>query len=427
MPTSLTDLLNKYSKPGSRYTYYPPHSLWDNKLNYFKWLDIVKESYHPEQGIDLYLHIPFCESLCTFCGCNIRVTKSYQDVLPYINSLKKEWSFYQKLLGSQIKINSLYLGGGSPNFLRAEDLDHLLNYFTSKDTLISIELDPRFVNEAQLMVLKKHNVHTLSFGVQDLDLKVLKNVNREQSFSDLLHILTQARTLDFPNINIDLIYGLTHQSSQSLQKTFKQLNPLPIDSIALYPFAKVPWQNNTQKIFGDFKDFTSEEMHELFYISNNELLEMGFTHIGMGHFLKNTSPYLVPFETNKLKRNIMGYTARKSNLLIGLGVSSISNSDKGHVQNEKILENYMQSIAKERMALIKSHSITEREIELAKIFEKIISFNFFTQEDVKSILPDQKIFFEHYLENNFIISNDEIYTVTKLGRYFLKSLCQLWG
>lgn len=427
MPISLTKLLNKYSAPGGRYTYYPTHAGWQNNLNYFQWFDIVKETYNPETGLDLYLHIPFCESLCTFCGCNIRVTKSYQDVLPYINSLKNEWKFYQKILGENIKINSLYLGGGSPNFLKAEDLDNLISFFSNNDSQISVELDPRFTTEDQLNVLKKHNTHTLSFGVQDFDAHVLENVNRDQNIDELMSVIKRARELNFPAINIDLIYGLTHQTPETLIDTFKTLKSFDVDSVALYPFAMVPWQNNTQKAFGNFKVFNREEMNELYSIGNKALIEMGYTHIGMGHYLNARSPLLSVFKNKKLKRNIMGYTERKTPLLIGLGVSSFSSAPKGHIQNEKVLEPYMQAIAKERLPVLKAHSVSPAELELANIFEKIICEDHFTEEDRQKILPGKEEHFRIFLENNFIEKDGNEYLITEAGRYFLKGICQCWG
>lgn len=428
MPTSLTNLLDLYSVPGGRYTYYPVHSGWKNNLNYFQWWDSIKKDYDPKKGIDLYIHIPFCQSLCTFCGCNIRVSKNYDGVTPYINSLKKEWSFYQKILGDEIKINSIYIGGGSPNFLTASDLSDLLTFFKgNQDTQISIELDPRFLSLDQLQVLKIHNVHMLSFGVQDLNPKVLENVNRDQSSEQFFDLISRAREMGFQHINIDLIYGLTHQTPESIAHTLEILKSGHAESIALYPLAKVPWQNNSQKAFGDFKDFSRHEMNNLFAVADCKLKDIGYTHIGMGHYARSNSNFLKTYKEKKLKRNIMGFTEKKSNLLIGLGVSSFSNSPTGHIQNEKVLEQYLFAIQKDRPPIYKSHTISPDELKLSALFEKIVCEGYFTQQDRSDILPDQEANFNIFLSNNFVELVSDKFLITDLGKYFLKNICQFWG
>ncbi len=431
MPTSLIDQLNTYSVPGGRYTYYPTHVNWKNNINYFQWWDSIKKDYDHSQGIDLYIHIPFCNSICTFCGCNIRVTKSYQDIIPYIDGLKKEWNFYQKLLGNNININTIYIGGGTPNFLNAQDLDQLIAYFTgmnsSQKTQISIELDPRYITREQLIVLKNHNVHTLSFGIQDLDSKVLTNVNREQQVGPILDVIQMAHEMEFPHLNIDLIYGLTHQTTKTFEETFKLLKSCQVNSFAIYPFAKVPWQNNSQKAFGEYKDFSRIEMNELFAFADNKLKEMHFEHIGMGHFAKSDSSLLNSFKNKKIKRNIMGFTEKKSNMLIGLGVSAFSSSPSGHIQNEKVLEPYLLTIQKEIAPIFKSHTITTEELYLAALFEKIICQNTFTKADRVKVKPEQEENFAIYLSRNFLEQKGDQYIITESGRYFLKNICQCWG
>jgi oxygen-independent coproporphyrinogen-3 oxidase len=343
-------------------------------------------------------------------------------------ALKNEWKFYQNILGEKIVINSLYIGGGTPNFLNANDLDDLLSSFsTNQSTQITIELDPRFISIDQLDVLKKHNVHTLSFGIQDLKHEVLENVNREQDIQQILDVLNKARELAFPQINIDLIYGLNHQTRKSLVETLEHLKESHADSIALYPFAKVPWQNNSQKAFGDFKDFSRTEMNELFSGCNLKLHDLGYEHIGMGHFARVDSNFHAAFKQKRLKRNIMGFTEKKSNLLIGLGVSAFSSTSTGHIQNEKVLEQYLFAIQKERAPVFKSHAVTNEELELSKLFEKIICQNIFSKNDLFKILPEQKGNFDSYLKNNFITEIDDNYIVTELGRFFLKNICQCWG
>ena len=421
MLKNILELLNIYNRPGGRYTYYPMIAQWKNNLNIFQWWDSLEKHYDPNLGIDLYLHIPFCESLCTFCGCNIRVTKNHDEVKNYITALKTEWQLYQKVFGTSPKINSLYLGGGSPNYLTPSELTEILEFFQfDQDSFLSIELDSRKTSVEFLSVLKEFNFKWLSFGIQDTNSEVLRNVNRDSPLDELKKIITLTRQMKFAHINLDFIYGLTFQTPDSLKKTFEDFFLLKPDSLALYPFARVPWQNNSQQVSGVFKDNTPEEIHQLYITADGEVLKTGEYHfLGMGHYAHQDSLLYTAKQNQSLRRNIMGFTpSKKSSLLIGLGVSSISSSPDGMIQNEKILEKYQFELIKDRAPLFKSHLKTNDEQELSAIFEKIIC-----QGSFKKTIGNES--FEIYKNEGFFIVKDDQVTVTELGRYFLKNICQL--
>ena len=426
-PFDLNDLLNKYNRPGGRYTYYPMHAKWKNNLNIYQWWDSVTNNYDPEVGIDLYIHLPFCESLCTFCGCNIRITHKHDEVALYLLAIKEEWKTYQTLLGNKIAINSFYLGGGSPNYLTPQELTDLLNLFNLKPhTYKSIELDPRKTSSDFLSVLKEFHFNVLSFGIQDTNSDVLNNVNRPTDFEAVKKIITLANTLDFEHINIDCIYGLTFQTTEALKKTVENVIQLKPNSLAFYPFARVPWQNNSQKVTGIFNDFTPEQLHHFFSSIDSAVLSSGqFNYLGMGHYIHKNSKTQKAFEVKSLRRYIMGFTtSTNSNVLIGLGVSSISSTPDGLIQNEKVLETYQFETLKGRSPLYKSHQRSEEEKVLSRLFEELICKNEFPIK--KDIINNQ--LFINYLEMNFISFNKENQTgrVTEVGRYFLKNLCQLF-
>ena len=423
----LQTLLDKFNRPGGRYTYYPMHAKWKNNLNIFQWWDSVKKNYDPNIGVDLYIHLPFCETLCTFCGCNILITHKHEEVTSYILALKQEWNSYRNLLGSNIKINSLYLGGGSPNYLTPLELEELLNLFPiDEKSYLSCELDPRKTSNDFLLILKKFNFNTLSFGLQDTTQDVLNNVNRPTNLQSIIEIMTKARELGFQHINLDCIYGLTFQTVDSLKKTVEDFLHFAPDSMAFYPFARVPWQNNSQQVTGVFNDFSPAELHQFFasidaaVLTNNE-----FTYLGMGHYIHNKSVLMKAYSEKKLRRNIMGFTASEvSAVLVGLGVSAISSTPDALIQNEKVLETYQFETMKERSPLFKSHARSENEQKLSRIFEELICKNEFPLNPEIEDNPS----FEVYLKNNFLIRDELNHKgyVTKVGRYFLKNLCQLF-
>jgi oxygen-independent coproporphyrinogen III oxidase len=407
----LLTLLNKYNIPGGRYTYYPFHSKWNNDLNKVEWISkIQKES--PEK-VDLYLHIPFCHSLCTFCGCNIKIMKNKSENELYIDALIQEWKQYNV----STTIDTLYLGGGTPNFFTPKELSKILNNFTfTKDPLITMEIDPRFVTKEDLISYKEIGINRLSFGIQDFNEKVLANVNRAQDINEIIDILNFSHTLNFKAINIDLIYGLALQSIESFKETIKIIKNLNITSVSLYPFAKVPWQNNSQKAYGEMQDFTLEELNNLQSEIALALEEIDFVYFGMGHFSKSKE---------KLFRNIMGFIPRKNEIQIGLGVSAISSTPYGHLQNEKIFNKYIQSTSEANPYYFKAHHKTKDEHERQIFFTEVICENFISLNNIQKFKLDKtEQLLKEFEDTGLIKKVSNGFAITPLGRYFHKTILQ---
>lgn len=341
----LSELLIEFRGAGKRYTCYPPPSRWEEKVfTSDTWGDQFLKNYDGEIGVDLYLHIPFCKSLCTFCGCNIKITNNHELEGQYIEALLKEWSFYKNLI-PEIKINSIYLGGGTPNFLSDENLETLLSgiLFECQKTINfygTYEADPRFIRRETLAILKRNNISRISFGVQDLDEKVLLNVNRIQSFEEVKNAISLSREMGMTEVLLDFIYGLHFQNENSLAKTFSKIKELKPEAVSFYPLAEAPWQLASQQAFGFKRPFDFKDKNKLFLIGHEELLENDYTFLGMGHYVSKNSPQQGPISKNKIHRNIMGFFGQISKQIIGLGVSSISFSGEGINQNEKILDKY---------------------------------------------------------------------------------------
>jgi oxygen-independent coproporphyrinogen-3 oxidase len=410
----LVSLLDKYNIPGGRYTYYPFHRHWNDDITKTEWILNLTEK-NPSK-VDVYIHIPFCHSLCTFCGCNIKVMKSNCDNDVYIDRIKKEWSYYPKTL----KVDTLYLGGGTPNFLTTEEIASLLKTFEFTEApIISIEIDPRFLDKNDLIEYKKMGITRLSFGIQDFNNVVLENINRKQNEQEILDLLNEAHLIGFESINVDLIYGLSFQTLESFEKTINSFKDCPVTSFSIYPFAKVPWQNNSQKAFGEIQDFTLHDMNEFLSLASERLTFFGFDYIGMGYFSK---------ERIDFDRNIMGFNKRTNEFLIGLGVSAISTSPLGHIQNEKIYVRYLQSIREDSYLIFKSHKKSNAEHLRQEFFKSVIlknkisksAFELFrleqTSERLKDILNDEIVH----------INSESDLVISPVGRFFHKAILQFF-
>jgi oxygen-independent coproporphyrinogen-3 oxidase len=406
------ELLNLYNRPGGRYTYFPFHSTWNNSLTKEDWISSLKTD--EKLPVDIYIHIPFCYSICTFCGCNIVLKKNRNDNLEYIEALNTEWKRYCR---SNIEINSIYIGGGTPNFLTPEELRILIsNIQASKKTEITIEIDPRFISIDDLKKYLEMGITNLSIGIQDFDDQVLTNVNRDSSEEEIVKIIKSATEIGFKHINLDFIYGLNFQSQLTIAKNLSIIKNLNIDSISLYPFAKVPWQKNFQKAFGQINDFTLEEMNAFYDQYVVGLEDLNFYNRGMGYFTKSK---------NQLERNIMGFTQKQTDTIIGLGVSAISSSPLGHIQNEKIFEKYLLEIKKGDYRFFKSHRKNIHENDLEHFFKKCICENFISNTDFEKFkLSHTTERFNDFLDNNIVESSENGFKITHLGQSFHKIILQ---
>ncbi|MEC8623331.1 MAG: coproporphyrinogen-III oxidase family protein [Bdellovibrionota bacterium] len=424
------DLMLKYHSPGSRYSYFPSVSYWKNSVSQNGLISHLQKSYDPKQGIDLYIHIPFCESLCTFCGCNIKITKNHKEGISYVDSLEKEWNFFKENITDQEpKISSVYLGGGTPTFLSEKSLAKLFSFLfpngPQKLKEGTVEIDPRFVTLEKLKLFKKYGIKRISIGVQDLDIDVLENVNRKQSKEKLVKVVDLAKDLDFEEIAFDLIYGLPFQSVSSLEKTFEYLLELSPDLIAFYSLANVPWQKKGQKAFGNFSPPGLEDKFAL-YLKGKQLLESkNYYHPGMGFFIKPEGRLGKAFEEKSLKRNMMGIYSGKSNFLLGLGVSAMSQVNDVYFQNERILEKYIFEIDKKSFAIWRNHKQSNKENITQNIYEDLIAgHNCKLPKSLIKDLPSIENWFHSFQKDEILEGSLNSFKVTKKGKDYLKNIYQ---
>lgn len=361
-------LLKKYDIPTPRYTSYPTVPYWEyTSFSTNAWLETVTQAFVRERGeISLYIHLPYCESLCTFCACNRRITKNHGVELPYLEAVKREWDFYLSAFPGKPKLKELHLGGGTPTFFSPENLTDLIQYITSKaeipaDHEFSIEVHPNYTTEQHLIALSSVGFNRISLGVQDFDPEVQFLINRIQSFEQTKQVVDWARKHGFSSINIDLVYGLPHQKISSILQTMDAIASLLPDRIAYYSYAHVPWKSKGQRRYTEVDLPAAEVKHEMYQTGKQHLEELGFTAIGMDHFARNNDGLLSAWKAGKMHRNFMGYTTTETTLLIGLGASSISDSWGGFAQNEKEVEPYLERISKGEFPICNGHILTEED------------------------------------------------------------------
>lgn len=366
------DLYKKYNVPGPRYTSYPTVPYWDVNPTESQWIQSISEALQVGQkagiGAAVYVHIPFCESLCTYCGCNTRITRNHSVGKPYIETVLKEWALYLDRLDQTVSLSELHLGGGTPTFLAPEELEQLVQGLISHPKVsvfdgaeFSIEADPRVTQKAHLEVLYRLGFRRLSLGIQDFDVEVQKIVHRVQSEELVQQLTDAAREVGFTSINYDLIYGLPLQTLKSVESTVDAVRRLRPDRIAFYSYAHVPWIKPGQRRFTEADLPNAEGKRALYELGRAMLESVGYREVGLDHFALETDSLWKASTQGELHRNFMGYIPRQVSPLIGLGVSAIGDSWNVFAQNEKLLETYRARVEANEIPIFRGHVLTEED------------------------------------------------------------------
>lgn len=371
----MKSLINKYNIPGPRYTSYPTVPYWEeDNFSAEKWTKSVVTSYNEsrDEGISLYIHLPFCEQLCTFCACHKRITKRHEVEIPYIDSVLKEWQLYVELLGEEPTIKELHLGGGTPTFFSAENLKKLIEGIfqqakRAEKPEFSFEGHPNNTTKEQLQTLFDLGFRRVSFGVQDYDEKVQKAINRVQPFEKVAQVTHWAREIGYESVSHDLIFGLPFHSWEKMEFTIQKTMELKPDRIAFYSYAHVPWIKGVGQRGFDENDLPSGEEKRKLYENGKQLLEeLGYKEIGMDHFSLEHDDLYQSMIHKKIHRNFMGYTSGKTQLMIGLGMSAISDSWYAFAQNEKSVEEYQKRVEEHKFSVFRGHILNSEDLIIRK-------------------------------------------------------------
>jgi oxygen-independent coproporphyrinogen-3 oxidase len=358
-------LVQKYNVAGPRYISYPTVPYWDNSsFSLKKWRNSLSISFNESNaldGISIYIHLPFCESLCTFCSSNKCITKRHEVEEPYVKAVLKEWSLYCELLTGRPKIKELHIGGGTPTFFSSENLELLIKGILRKANLaddyeFSFEGHPNNTTRKHLQTLYDLGFKRVSFGVQDYNEAVQKAIHRIQPFENVKQATLVAREIGYTSIGHDIIFGLPFQTEVHVAKTIELTKELMPDRIAFYSYAHVPWiKGNGQRGYDETNLPSGDSKRAQYELGKELLSEAGYHEVGMDHFALETDSLYQAIRTNKLHRNFMGYTASKTQAMIGLGVSSISDSWYGFSQNVKSIDDYYDLIDQNIIPVYRGH------------------------------------------------------------------------
>jgi oxygen-independent coproporphyrinogen III oxidase len=379
MNTISQKLIKKYNVPAPRYTSYPTVPLWSDDLNERGWVSLVKKAYEDfgdKEGVTLYLHLPYCESLCTYCGCNKRITKNHAVETPYITAIMNEWDAYLKIFEGKPKLAGIHLGGGTPTFFSPDSLQEMLSFIIDSsevmpDAEFSFEGHPNNTTRGHLQTLFDLGFRRVSYGIQDFNLSVQKAIHRIQPFERVKEATDVAREIGYESVNFDLIYGLPHQTIETISETFEKVAELKPDRIAFYSYAHLPVAFPAQKSFEQYLPKESEKT--VLYERGKEILStMGYMEVGMDHFSLINDPLYLAKLNKTLHRNFMGYTTSPSKILIGLGNSSISDVYYGYAQNTKEVDLYKEQISLGHFAISKGHIMSKEDIKTRNLILQLI-------------------------------------------------------
>ena len=429
----MSDLFAKYDVPAPRYTSYPTVPFWTDLPTTEQWLNELETAFKDDAATwSLYFHLPFCESLCTFCACNTVITRDHGREENYIGLLSNEWDLYLDRVPALVErpLLGLHLGGGTPTFFSAENLERILKPIlattrTDADRFeASVEVHPGHTTREQLVVLRQLGFTRISIGVQDFDPEVQRLVNRHQPYEITKSVTDIARELGYTSVNYDLIYGLPRQNLDRFQETITKTIELRPDRIALYSFARVPWIKPAQRSYKDEDLPVAGDKRALYEVAREMLSTAGYVEIGMDHFALPQDGMAEAQRKGTLHRNFQGYTETRTSVLLGLGVSAISETPTCFHQNEKAFPVYERRVLQGEIPTLRGHLLSEEDRRLR---EQILTFMTGFEVDLQ---PEQQRDAEQFLapliSDGLVELNREKLILTEQGRPFLRNACMFF-
>lgn len=432
----MKELIHKYNIPGPRYTSYPTVPYWDDSsFTPEAYLDSLKRSFkesNAKQGISIYIHLPFCEQLCTFCACHKRITKKHSVEAPYIDALFKEWNLYLEVLEEKPVISEIHLGGGTPTFFAMEQLDRLLTHIFDSSIIaenhtFSFEGHPNNTKLEHLEGLYNLGFRRCSFGVQDYDERVQIAINRVQPYQNVLNVTETARKIGYTSVSHDLVFGLPFQTWKGMDRTIRRTLELKPDRLAFYSYAHVPWIKGVGQRGFDENDLPSgEEKRELYENGKALLEELGYIEVGMDHFSLPSDSLYQSMVDKTIHRNFMGYSSSSTQVMIGLGMSSISDTWYGFAQNEKILEEYYERLEKNEIPLMRGHVLNQEDLVIRRHILNLMCLletSWENPEEQFKELPDTLERLKEMESDGLLEFVKNGLKITEKGRTFARNIC----
>ncbi len=430
------DLMRRYDQQGPRYTSYPTAVEFQEGLDSDTYADLLAGAdERASEPLSLYMHLPFCEERCLFCACHVIITPHHEKAVPYLDLLRREIDLVAEHLPHRRKISQLHLGGGTPTYYHPEELaellDHVLDHFEpSDDAELAIEVDPRVTTFEHLDVLAERGFNRVSMGVQDFTPRVQEAVNRVQSAEQTRELIEYARGKGFRGINVDLIYGLPLQSTESFARTVDQVIDMGVDRLAIYSFALVPWIRAHQTGISE-EDLPGRDLKlELFGVAREKLLGNGYESIGMDHFARPDDELFRARQEHRLRRNFQGYSVIPASDVIGLGISAIGDVQGSYVQNVKKLSDYGDAVEAGQLPVFRGVARSaDDEVRREVIHELMCNFHV----DFAAVEQTHDIEFRDYFAedlaalaaheaDDMVEVGAESIEVTPLGELFVRNL-----
>lgn len=429
-----TSLINKYNIPGPRYTSYPTVPFWDEAaFTADLWQQSVIRSFNESndaEGISIYIHLPFCEQLCTFCACHKRITKQHSVETPYLESVLKEWKLYLQLFGKKPKIKELHLGGGTPTFFSPENLRILLEGIfahaeIAENQEFSFEGHPNNTTKAHLQTLYDLGFRRCSFGVQDYDPQVQKAINRIQPFENVERVTNWAREIGYKSVSHDLVFGLPFHNWEKMEYTIRKTLELKPDRLAFYSYAHVPWIKGVGQRGFDENDLPSGEEKRKLYENGKKLLEeLGYIEVGMDHFALEHDDLYQSMISGEIHRNFMGYSSSKTQLMVGLGMSAISDSWYAFAQNEKTVEEYQKRVEEGMIPVFRGHILNQEDLLVRQHILNLMC-RLETSWDATTDFPELQHALESLKEmeaDGLVVLSKNSIKITEEGRAFTRNV-----
>jgi oxygen-independent coproporphyrinogen-3 oxidase len=430
--------LARYNRPGPRYTSYPTAPVWNDSFGPGELEKVHHAADAARTPVSLYMHLPFCESLCLFCACNVIIQKDKRVSIPYFDVLKKEIARVGQAVSSDREVVQFHWGGGTPTYSTPAQLADLFGctaerFTFAPDAEIGVEVDPRVTSREHLETLRRLGFNRLSMGIQDFHEPVQKAVHRLQSYEITRDLIQSARWLGFDSINVDLIYGLPYQTKETFAHTVDQIIELAPDRIALFSYAHVPWLKKQQ---GSFAAHLPEGMQkfEIFRTGLLKFVEAGYLYIGMDHFAKPGDELAVSQARRTLHRNFQGYTTKAGADLYGMGVTAISGFHDAYAQNFRELPAWEKAVNERGLATMRGYHLSDEDRLRREIISRLLCHTVIPKREIERQFSIH--FDEHFAselqrlesphEDGLLTMDDDEIRATWLGRIFIRNLAMFF-
>jgi oxygen-independent coproporphyrinogen-3 oxidase len=432
------EFVTRYNRPGPRYTSYPTAPVWNDAYGPNDFEAAMQTAEAKRSPVSLYMHLPFCESLCLFCACNVIIRKDKSATPPYLSVLKKEIDHIASRVSRDRQVAQFHWGGGTPTYLSPEQIEDLFLYTKERfnfapDAEIGIEVDPRVTSPAHMEIVREMGFNRLSMGIQDFKEDVQKAIHRIQPYEQTCDLIAIARELGFDSINVDLIYGLPYQTADSFAHTVEQIVGLSPDRIAMFSYAHVPWLKKQQ---GSFVAHLPEGMKkfDIFRSGLLKFLEAGYLYIGMDHFAKENDELAVSQRNRTLHRNFQGYTTKAGADLYGMGITAISGIQETYAQNHRDLPSWEKAVQERGIATMRGYHLSQDDIIRREVISRLLCHTVIVKEEISKQFD---IHFDEYFapelehlkmpqEDGLVVINDKEIRTAWLGRIFIRNLAMVF-